>query len=123
MQNFSDQEFIPYLVLVRFAKGDEADLRERVKESLPLMGSALAEIGTVHQALLSYDGSVAAYFLAANGDVKASRVIEQLQSPRSRTSSPLQIRDQVLVISVETGIAHRLERAEDWLNKYGLLTD
>jgi hypothetical protein len=41
----TDEGFIPYLVIVRFDKGE--GLRDRLEESLPLMSSALAELGNV----------------------------------------------------------------------------
>lgn len=115
-------EFVPYLVLVRLAKGDDGDLRKRAAEALPQLRDALAEIGAVHEAMLSYDGSLAVYLLAAQPNISTTKVVEQLRSPRSHKTSPLELRDQVLVISVETGYTHRLERVEDWLREHNLLT-
>lgn len=115
-------EFVPYLILVRLAKGDSGDLKVRVQETLPVLTEALQELGDLHQALVSYDGSLAVYLLAARADVAAGRVIEQLQSPRSGRGSPLETRDQLLVTSIDAGLTHRLERVEDWLRNFHLLT-
>ena len=38
----SDEGFIPYLVLIRFDRGE--DLRDRLHESLSLLQEALAEL-------------------------------------------------------------------------------
>ena len=63
----------------------------------------------------------AAYLLAAPPDVQPWRVIEQLQSPKSRRGSPLKTLDKVLVVSIELGLATRMERVTDWLNGNGIL--
>lgn len=115
----ADEEFIPYLVLVRFDKG--MDLRDRLEESLPLLQSALAEMGKVEPVTSSYDGSMVAYMLAAGPDYQPDRIEAQLQSPKSRKSSPLKTHDRVLIISVGVGAAWRIERLTDWLREYDLL--
>ena len=115
----SDEAFIPYLVLIQFDRG--VDLRDRLEESLPLLKSALAELGAVVPAMSSYDGSLVAFMLAAESDVQPRQVEAQLQSPKSRRGSPLKTHDRVLVISVGVGVAARLERVTDWLREYDLL--
>jgi hypothetical protein len=119
MNTTSEEGFIPYLVLIRFDKGE--DLRDRVEESLPILQDALTEIGEVQPVMSSYDGSAASYLLAAPPDVQPWRVIEQLQSPKSRRVSPLKTLDKVLVVSIELGLATRMERVTDWLNDNGIL--
>ena len=47
----SDEGFIPYLVLIRFDRGD--DLRDRLHESLSLLQEALAELGPVEPVMSS----------------------------------------------------------------------
>jgi hypothetical protein len=119
MNTASEEGFIPYLVLVRFDKGE--DLRDRLEESLPILQEVLAEIGNVQPVLSSYDGSAASYLLAARADVQPRQVLEQLQSPRSRRGSPLKTLDKVLVVSIELGLVTRLERVTDWLTEHGIL--
>src|SRR5579863_533138 len=114
-----DEGFVPYLVLVCFDRG--TDLRDRIEESLPLLQGALKEIGTVQPAMSSYDVSVVSYFVSNSAAVQPWQVIEQLQSPRLRRVSPLKTHDRVLVISVELGLAHRMERVTDWLTEHGSL--
>lgn len=115
----SDEGFIPYLVLVRFDKGD--DLRDRLHESLVLLKDALEEFGQVEPVLSSYDGSAVSYLLSARPDCQPSGVIEHLQSPKSRRASPLKTHDKVLVISIQVGLAVRLERVTDWLSDHDCL--
>lgn len=115
----TEDEFIPYLVLVRFDRG--ADLRDRLEESLPLLQSALGEIGKVEPVASSYDGSMVAYMLAARPDFQPRQIEAQLQSPKSRKGSPLKTHDRVLIISVGVGTAWRIERLTDWLREYDLL--
>lgn len=43
----TDEGFIPYLILIRFDKGD--DLRDRLHESLSLLQGALASLGRWNQ--------------------------------------------------------------------------
>lgn len=119
MNTATDEGFIPYLVLVRFDKGE--DLRDRLHESLPFLQSALTEFGEVEPVLSSYDGSAVAYLLSARADFQPRHVLEQLQSPKSRRTSPLKTHDKVLVISVELGIATRLDRITDWLRDHDSL--
>ena len=119
MTTTSDEGFIAYLVLVRFDKGD--DLRDRVEESHPILHDALKEIGNVEPVTLSYDGSIAAYLLSAPSDLQPWHVTEQLQSPRSKRGSPLKTLDKVLVLSIGLGVAHRMERVNDWLRNHDSL--
>jgi len=118
-QLVTDEGYIPYLVLVRFDKGD--DLRDRIEESLPLMTSALGELGEVEPVTSSYDGSAVTYLLEARPDLQPGQIVAQLQSPKSRRASPLKIQDKVLVVAVQCGIASRLERITDWLRERELL--
>jgi hypothetical protein len=115
----TDEGYIPYLVIVRFDKGD--DLRDRLEESLPLLNSALAEFGDVEPVTSSYDGSAVTYLLEARPDVQPGQIVAQLQSPKSRRSSPLKTHDKVLVVAVQCGIASRMERITDWLRERELL--
>jgi hypothetical protein len=111
--------FIPYLVLVRFDKGE--DLRDRLEESLPLLRGALGEMGDVEPVTSSYDGSAGVYLLSARPDLQPRQVLAQLESPKSRRPSPLKTHDKVLIISLELGIASRLERITDWLRDHDSL--
>ncbi len=115
----SDEGFIAYLVLVRFDKGD--DLRDRISESLAALDDALKEIGDVEPVTSSYDGSAVAYMLATTTDIQPWQITEQLQSPRSRRSSPLKTLDKVLVISIGLGVALRMERVNEWLRTHDSL--
>jgi hypothetical protein len=115
----ADEGFIPYLVLVRLDKGE--DLRDRVEESLPLLRGALGEMGDVEPVTSSYDGSAAAYLLSARPDLQPRQVLAQLESPKSRRPSPLKTHDKVLIISLEAGMASRLERTTDWLREHDCL--
>ena len=115
----TDQGYIPYLVIVRFDKGD--DLRDRLEESLPLMTGALAELGDVEPVTSSYDGSAVTYLLEARPDLQPGQIVAQLQSPKSRRASPLKTHDKVLVVAVECGVASRLERTTEWLRERDLL--
>jgi len=118
MPALDDSEFIPYLVLVRFDRGE--DLRDRLEESLPLLRAALAEIGEVEPVTTSYDGSAVSYFLAAKPDFQPTRIIERLQSGRP---SPLKTLDKALVVALECGAAARMERVTDWLRDNGCLSE
>jgi hypothetical protein len=115
----TDEGYIPYLVIVRFDKG--YDLRDRLEESLPLMNSALAELGDVEPVTSSYDGSAVTYLLEARPDLQPGHIVAQLQSPKSRKASPLKTLDKVLVVAVQCGIAARMERITDWLRERELL--
>jgi len=115
----TEEGYIPYLVIVRFDKGD--DLRDRLEESLPLMTSALAELGDVEPVTSSYDGSAVTYLLEARPDLQPGQIVAHLQSPKSRKASPLKTHDKVLVVAVECGVASRLERTTDWLREHELL--
>jgi hypothetical protein len=116
-----DSEFIPYLVLVRFDRGE--DLRDRLEESLPLLRAALAEMGEVEPATTSYDGSAVSYLLAARPDYQPSRIVEQLQSPRSGRPAPLKTLDKALVLALECAAATRMERVTEWLRENGCLSE
>ena len=115
----ADEGFIPYFVLVRFDK--DADLRDRLEESLPLLRSALAECGSVEPVTSSYDGSAVTFLLEARADLQPTQIVSQLESPRSRRPSPLKLQDKVLVLAIECGVASKLERASDWLRERGVL--
>lgn len=115
----SEESFIPYLVLVRFDRGD--DLRDRLHESLSLLQEALAQLGRIEPVLSSYDGSAVAYLLSARPECQPRQVMEQLQSPKSRRTAPLKTHDKVLVISMELGLAARLDRVTDWLRDHDCL--
>jgi hypothetical protein len=115
--------FIPYLVLVRFDK-DGDDLKRRLAESVPALKEGLADIGKVQFVEMSYDGSMVAYLVAANPTFKnVLQVQTHLQSPRSGRSSALVNQDKVLVVSLETGTASRLERTTSWLREFELLSE
>lgn len=116
-----DSEFIPYFVLVRFDKGE--DLRDRLEESLPLLRSALAEVGVVDPVTASYDGSVVSYVIAAKPDYQPHRILEQLQSPKSGRASPLKVHDKALIVAIDCGAAARMERITDWLRETGCLSE
>jgi hypothetical protein len=117
----SDSEFIPYLVLVRFDRGE--DLRDRLEESLPLLRAALAEIGEVEPVTTSYDGSAVGYLVAARPDFQPVRIIERLQSARLGRSAPLKTHDKALVLALECGAASRMERVTEWLRENGCLSE
>jgi hypothetical protein len=115
----TDEGFIPYFVLVRFDK--DADLRDRLEDSLPLLRSALAECGSVEPVTSSYDGSAVAFLLEARANLQPGQILSQLQSPASRKPSPLKLHDKVLVLAIECGAASKLERATEWLGERGVL--
>jgi hypothetical protein len=115
----TDEGYIPYLVIVRFDRGD--DLRDRLEESLPLMTHALGELGSAEPVTSSYDGSAVTYLLEARPDLQPGQIVAQLQSPKSRKASPLKTQDKVLVVAVQCGIASRMERVTDWLRERELL--
>ena len=115
----SDEEFIPYLILVRFDKDD--DLKTRIKESLPVLHSALAEFGAVEPVMSAYDGSMVAYLLEAGADLQPARIVDRLHSAASRRTSPLTGQDKVLVVTLECGVAVRMERITEWLEGHGCL--
>jgi hypothetical protein len=115
----SDDEFIPYLILVRFDKGE--DLRDRLHESLPLLQNSLKELGEAIPALSSYDGSAVAYLLSARPSVQPEHVLAHLRTAKSHEGAPLKTQDKVLVISVELGLASRLDLVTDWLRNCGAL--
>jgi hypothetical protein len=114
-----DDSFIPYLVLVRFDKGE--DLRDRLEESLLLSRAALAELGDVEPVMSSYDGSAVAYLLSARPDLQPHQVLARLESPTARRASPLKTHDKVLVISIQCGVASSMERITDWLRDHDCL--
>jgi len=114
-----EEGFIPYLVLIRFDKGD--DLRDRLHESLSLLQGALAVLGPVEPVMSSYDGSAVAYLLEAKASIQPQQVVTQLQSPKSHRASPLKTHDKVLVISIELGVATRMDRVTDWLREHDAL--
>lgn len=119
----ADDGFIPYLVLVRFDK-DGDDLRRRLTESVPVLKDALADIGKVQFVEMSYEGSMVAFLVAANPRFESVlQVQSHLQSPRSGRSSALVDHDKVLVVSLETGTASRLERTTSWLREFELLVE
>jgi hypothetical protein len=123
MSTIESEEFIPYLVLVRFDK-DGGELKARLVESAPALKEALAEIGAVQNVEMAYDGSMAVYLVAANPRFEnALQVLGHLQSPRSHRSSPLIAHDKVLVVSIEQGTASRLERTTSWLRDCNLLVE
>jgi hypothetical protein len=118
-----DEVFIPYLVLVRFDK-DGGDLKKRLAESVPVLKEALAAIGKVQFVEMSYDGSMVAFLVAANPRFESVlQVQSHLQSPRSGRSSALVTHDKILVVSLETGTASRMERTTSWLREFDLLVE
>ena len=119
----SEEGYIPYLVLVRFDK-DGGDLKKRLAESVPVLKDALAEIGKVQFVEMSYDGSMVAFLVAANPRFRdVLQIQSHLQSPQSGRSSALVIHDKVLVVSIETGAASRMERTTSWLREFELLVE
>jgi hypothetical protein len=119
----SEDEFIPYLILVRFDK-DGGELRARLAQSVPILKEVLAEMGTVQFVEMAYDGSMVAFLVAAHPKFEnVLQVHRHLHSPRSRKSSPLIEHDKVLVVSIETGTASRLERSTSWLREFELLVE
>ena len=119
----TEETFIPYLVLVRFDK-DGGELKVRLAESVPVLKEALAEVGAVQFVEMSYDGSMVAFLVAANPRFETPLQVQMhLQSPRSRKPSPLILHDKVLVVSVETGTASRMERTTSWLREWDLLIE
>jgi hypothetical protein len=115
--------FIPYLVLVRFDK-DGDDLKRRLAESVPALKEGLADIGKVQFVEMSYDGSMVAYLVAANPRFESVlQVQSHLQLPQSGRSPALVNQDKVLVVSLETGTASRLERTTSWLREFELLSE
>jgi hypothetical protein len=119
----AEEGFIPYLVLVRFDK-DGDDLRKRLAESVPVLKDALAEIGKTQFVEMSYDGSMAAFLVAANPRFESVLLVQShLKSPRSGRSSALVNDDKVLVLTLETGTASRLERTTSWLREFELLVE
>jgi hypothetical protein len=119
----AEEGYIPYLVLVRFDK-DGDDLTRRLAESVPVLKDALGDLGRVQFVEMSYDGSMVAFLVAANprfGNVL--QVQSHLQSPRSGRSSALVAADKILVVTLETGTASRLERTTSWLREFELLVE
>jgi hypothetical protein len=116
-----DSGFIPYLVLIRFDKGE--DLRDRLEESLPVLRAALAEIGEVEPVTTSYDGSAVSYLLAARPAFQPGRIIEHLQSTRLGRPSALKTHDKALVLALECAAATRMDRVTDWLRENGCLSE
>ena len=118
-----EEEFIPYLVLVRFDKGDTGSAA-RIAESLPPLLATLEEMGRVQRVEMSYDGSLVAFLVAADTRFENTlQVMSHIQSPRSRKSSGLVGHDKVLVLEVHMGSASRLERVTGWLNEFGMLAE
>ena len=118
-----DEEFIPYLILVRFDKDGE-DLKKRLAESVPILKESLADLGKVQFVEMSYDGSMVAFLVAANPrfeDVLQVRL--HLESPRSGRFSALVVHDKVLIVTLETGTASRMERTTSWLREFQLLVE
>ena len=106
----AEEGFIPYLVVVRFDK-DGDDLRIRLAESVPVLKDALADIGKVQFVEMSYDGSMVVFLVAASPRfANVLAVQSHMQSPRSGRSSALVADDKILVVTLETGTASRLER-------------
>jgi hypothetical protein len=114
-------EFIPYLVLVRFDRGE--DLRDRLEESLHLLRAALAEIGDVEPVMTSYDGSAVSFLVAAKPNFQPHRIVELLKTPRSGRPTPLKTLDRALVLSLECAAATRMERVTEWLRENGCLSE
>lgn len=118
-----DEEFIPYLVLVRFDKDGE-DLKKRLAESVPVLKDSLADMGKVQFVEMSYDGSMVAFLVAASSRFENVLQVQlHLQSPRSGRSSALVIHDKILIVTLETGTASRMERTTSWLREFGLLVE
>ena len=115
----AEEGFIPYFILVRFDK--DADMRDRLEESLPLLRSALAECGNVEPVTSSYDGSAVTFLLEARADLQPGQILSQLESPKSHRPSPLKLHDKVLILAIECAVASKLERAADWLGDHGVL--
>ena len=115
----SEEGFIPYLIMLRFDRGD--DLRDRLEESLPLLQATLAELGTVEPVMAAYDGSAVSYLLEARESIQPKHVLQQLTSPGSRRTSPLKTHDKVLIVAIECGLASRMERVTDWLRDHDTL--
>jgi hypothetical protein len=111
----SDEGFIPYLVLVRLDKGE--DLRDRLHESLALLQESLRELGELEPAMSSYDGSAVAYLLSARPSIQPRHVLAKLQAPKSARGAALKTHDKVLIISIELGLASRMDRVTDWLRE------
>ena len=121
--SIDDEVFIPYLVLVRFDK-DGGDLKKRLAESVPVLKEALAAIGKVQFVEMSYDGSMVAFLVAANPRFESVLQVQaHLQSPRSGRSSALVTHDKILVVTLETGTASRMERTTSWLREFDLLVE
>jgi len=119
----AEEGYIPYLVLVRFDK-DGDDLRRRLAESVPVLKDALGDLGRVQFVEMSYDGSMVAFLVAANPQFgNVLQVQSHLQSPRSGRSSALVTADKILVVTLETGTASRLERTTSWLREFELLVE
>jgi hypothetical protein len=119
----AQEDFIPYLVLVRFDK-DGGDLKLRLAESVPVFKEVLAEMGMVQSVEMSYDGSMVVFLVAAQPRFENTLQVQlHLQSPRSRKSSPLIGHDKILVVSIEMGSASRLERTTSWLRECNLLVE
>jgi hypothetical protein len=115
----NDDGFIPYLILVRFDKGE--DLRDRLHESLPLLQNSLKELGELIPAMSSYDGSAVAYLLSARPNAQPGDVLAHLRTAKPHLGAPLKTHDKVLVISIELGLASHLEHVTDWLRDCGSL--
>ena len=123
MSTIESEEFIPYLVLVRFDK-DGGELKARLVESVPTLKEALEELGSVQAIEVAYDGSMVAYLVAANPRFENTlQVLGHLQAPRSRKSSPLIGYDKVLVVAIDQGSTSRLERTTSWLRECNLLVE
>lgn len=119
----TEEGYIPYLVLVRFDK-DGGELKTRLAESVPVLKETLAEVGPFQIVETAYDGSMVAFLVAANPRFDSPlQVHKHLQSPRSRRFSPLIEHDKVLIVSIETGSASRLERTTSWLRECDLLVE
>jgi hypothetical protein len=121
--NAAEEDFIPYLVLVRFDK-DGGELKARLAESVPVLKEVLAEVGAVQFVEMAYDGSMVAFLVAAHPRFENPLQVQgHLQSPRSHKSSPLIQHDKILVVSIECGTASRLERTTSWLRECNLLIE
>ena len=115
----SEEGFIPYLILLRLDRGN--DLRDRLEESLPLLRATLAELGPVEPVMSAYDGSAVSFLLEARESIQPRHVLQQLQSPASRRTSPLKTHDKVLIVAIECGLAARMDRVTDWLRDHDTL--